>query len=280
MTKSWTSVVFLLLSTIVLVCLGDLVSNVTQANDTTPLTYSTVIRTVNTTTTNNTTTTITTITTITTTTPANGASTPVSGTSTPVADASTPAVNTTSGPIVLPPASVSLPPATYKTVSKVSFAEWPHLKVFDGFLEEGIWMAGADKYQTMLPYFKLMPGSFDQLDKVQRQAVLDGVFFSNLKIPFHLFSAKEANDCIVGKSIHVFGDSYSRQAFIGLAEIILNDPSNMEIHNGMMREKMVANLTEELSRHLPKYTYLNPVIGICRLRDLGSCLLYTYVLIE
>lgn len=153
-----------------------------------------------------------------------------------------------------------------------TFSVYPHKRIFDGFLEEGQWIAG-DLNRT-LTRLKLMP-SIESFDLIQKQAILEGVFLpSRYKAKFHLFSSKEANDCLEGRKVYFFGDSYIQQTFIGLGDILLNDPSSFEIKNGSVRNA-VANITSiRLEEHFANrsMTFVRVVLNECHHGDL-SCIL-------
>ena len=149
--------------------------------------------------------------------------------------------------------------------STVNFIPWPHLKVFDGFLEDGIWYAG-NATSFFNPIVKP--------DNIQLHAMKEGLFFP-LKEEFskyHLFSTKEANLCIEGKTIYFFGDSYVRQMFIGFADILLNRPSNEEIRDGIVREEVVIQTGIELDEFLGKSATVKAMMDPCRHQDL-QCVL-------
>eukprot|EP01041_Mallomonas_annulata_P014679 gene14679-31211_t len=113
-----------------------------------------------------------------------------------------------------------------------SFSEWPHQRIFDGDLGFGNWIAGRS---YGLDGLKL-------IDNIQRRAIVDGYFIpTRFPNKVHIFSAAEARNCLKGKTIIVTGDSYMKQMFIGLADIILGDPANSEIVGGRKREAVLLD---------------------------------------
>jgi hypothetical protein len=146
------------------------------------------------------------------------------------------------------------------------FVPWPHRKIFDGYLKEGMFLIDDIDYFTS----KLADFDVSGLDNIQTHAVHEGIFFPNREnFPkFHLFSSNEANSCIKGKNIHFFGDSYIQQSFIGFGEVILNKPSNMEILNGSVRNVEVGHIQNRIDKHLDEETAVKFVMDNCRHGDL------------
>lgn len=149
------------------------------------------------------------------------------------------------------------------------FEPYPHRRVFNGFLEYGTYIAGD--WERMKPR---LYGMEKKKDSIQWRAMREGVFFPNReKFPkFHIFSSAETLQCIESKSIYFFGDSYTRQMFVGFADIILNKPSNVEIMNGSMRIDVVRETSTTLNKHLHKKTKVRVLIEHCNHGDL-QCLI-------
>jgi hypothetical protein len=78
------------------------------------------------------------------------------------------------------------------------------------------------------------------IDFIQDRARKDGYYvpFDNNKktINLHLFSTYEAVECLKNKRILIVGDSYMKQMYIGAVDILLQNPSNIEIEGGKYRE--------------------------------------------
>lgn len=149
---------------------------------------------------------------------------------------------------------------------KVRFVPYPHKSLFDGCLFEGIWIAGD--ISRMKPYLNQ---DFDDLDLIQRQAVEDGVYFPARGFKkFHLFSSDEAQQCLTGKRIFFIGDSYLTQMFIGLGEILLATPSNVEISDGRERLKILQHTEKELKKQMGSKSEMLQLYFNCHLLDF-SC---------
>jgi hypothetical protein len=69
-----------------------------------------------------------------------------------------------------------------------------------------------------------------------------------------LFSTEEAKACLSKVTLLVAGDSYNRQLFIGLSDIILGNPSNDELRSGARRNAVLAEKRkvswEKVSQHI------------------------------
>jgi hypothetical protein len=95
-------------------------------------------------------------------------------------------------------------------------------------------------------------------DTIQRAAFSQGICLphSNHTHKLHVFSRAQAIECLSpvmqgGRNITVAisGDSYNRQLFIGLADILLGRPWNIEILNSKMRSKLTDQTNLELLEH-------------------------------
>ena len=65
----------------------------------------------------------------------------------------------------------------------------------------------------------------------------------------HIYSSIEASKCLSGAVVYVSGDSYMVQLFIGLIDILLNDPSNDELKKGVVRTEVLQERISTLSHH-------------------------------
>ena len=69
----------------------------------------------------------------------------------------------------------------------------------------------------------------------------------------HIFSAAQARECLKDITLLVSGDSYTRQLFIGLTDIVLNRPSNYNLWNSKVRgrehQKVIAILQNLTTKH-------------------------------
>lgn len=158
--------------------------------------------------------------------------------------------------------------------TSVEFVSYPHQRIFDGFLELGTFIAG----NVDIVKDKLYGMDYDHLDNIQLSAIRDGIFIPKRShFPkYHLFSSKEANQCIQGKKIYFFGDSYSRQMFLGFVEILLNEPSNDEIKGAAIRENIIDNMALTLQSKLDNDTVVKLALNECRSYKLNdmTCLLH------
>jgi hypothetical protein len=146
----------------------------------------------------------------------------------------------------------------------VKFVAWPHARVFDGYLESGVWIAGdTDAMKEHLNQ------DFDSLDSIQEYALRDGIFFpSRADFPkFHIFSSAEAVSCFQGKKIFLSGDSYMVQMYIALSEILLGEPSNEDIKNGKYRDEVFVSAESSLKKHLDIDTHVKFLYYHCHLSD-------------
>ncbi|KAL7533193.1 hypothetical protein ACHAWF_004378 [Thalassiosira exigua] len=90
-------------------------------------------------------------------------------------------------------------------------------------------------------------------DTIQRAVFKEGMCMPPSKInQIHIFSTAEAIECLSPTSqkhdvsVAVGGDSYTRQLFIGLADIVLGRANNVEILNAAMRRKILNQTQQEL----------------------------------
>ena len=66
-------------------------------------------------------------------------------------------------------------------------------------------------------------------DVVQTQALNEGVCLpidKRVRDGIHLYSSHEAQGCLANKTLLVTGDNYSMELLVGLADILLNNPSD------------------------------------------------------
>ena len=113
------------------------------------------------------------------------------------------------------------------------------------------------------------------LDVIQQAALREGICVpqnDTLRARLHVFSSLEARQCLsspsspnIGK-ILVSGDSYNQQLFIGLADILLADPSNNEITASHMRQKV---LTQRMAA-LQNSTLAPAVVFTCLFHCVGQ----------
>ena len=88
---------------------------------------------------------------------------------------------------------------------------------------------------------KLLGHDIDSPDKVQITTLSEGFCLSKNTGKYHhihLFSTDEARSCLKDKTLVITGDSYTKQLFIGLCDIILDNPSNRELVNFKVRSQL------------------------------------------
>lgn len=98
----------------------------------------------------------------------------------------------------------------------------------------------SEKKQDLIVQ-KLLGHDIDSPDKVQRATLSEGFCLSKNTgndHHIHLFSTDEARSCLKDKTLVITGDSYTKQLFIGLCDIILDNPSNRELANGEVRSQL------------------------------------------
>jgi hypothetical protein len=119
------------------------------------------------------------------------------------------------------------------------------------------------------------------LDVIQTAAIREGICVPNAKSPtssatsavqawdnLHVFSAMEARRCLAyapsrdrsrRRRLLITGDSYTRQLFIGIHDIVMAQPSNEEILDGSQRRRMTLDIREKLVQRFVEST--NPKKG-------------------
>lgn len=139
----------------------------------------------------------------------------------------------------------------HSSSKEVSFSRWPHNQIFNGWLNDGIWFTASDgKSLSALHSLHHMSKHFDS---VQQSALHDGIFLTNLtevkhiNPSVHIFSTDEALQCLSRRTVYIAGDSYMKQLYIGLGDILLGDPSNREIHGGSIRVEVLEHTRQRLS---------------------------------
>lgn len=87
-------------------------------------------------------------------------------------------------------------------------------------------------------------------DKIQIAAAREGFFTSTNHEKMNIFSALEARNCLRHKKIHVAGDSYTRQLYIALLEILQGYPRSHEFTNGHERNSALLTMQKKVARSL------------------------------
>lgn len=114
-----------------------------------------------------------------------------------------------------------------------------------------------------IPKDSTILSSHDPNDKIQSAAIQEG-YFSLLKNTgggggaeaepdpkddgnILLFTSSEARRCLQNKVVHVTGDSYMVQLTIGLLDILLNKPENVECFDRVHRNQVLHTLLSNFS---------------------------------
>lgn len=87
-------------------------------------------------------------------------------------------------------------------------------------------------------------------DIIQKAARSEGMFFEGGKPSPEPFSSFQAKRCLLGKKVIFAGDSYNKQAFIGLVDILTGIHSNQEILDGHQRMKQLHATIEIVKKKL------------------------------
>mmetsp|Transcript_96 Transcript_96/g.205 ORF Transcript_96/g.205 Transcript_96/m.205 type:complete len:338 (+) Transcript_96:144-1157(+) len=125
---------------------------------------------------------------------------------------------------------------------RVTFVSFPHKALHSGEDAQCRWVTGSPS---------------DAFDPIQNAAYTEGMCIPpSPHSSLHVFSTAEAIECLsptiqnLNISITVGGDSYTRQLFIGLADILLGRPSKEEIRDQATRLELVERSNKELAaRH-------------------------------
>jgi hypothetical protein len=130
----------------------------------------------------------------------------------------------------------------------IEFVRWPHLRIFDGDLFFGDWVTGGRGLDIENNYELV-----DTSSSVQERAIFDGYFIAvNLtrsgrpRAHLHIFSTNEARRCLKGRHIMFAGDSYMKQMYIGMTDILLDKADNIELIDSSQRIDMLAKRQAEM----------------------------------
>lgn len=92
-------------------------------------------------------------------------------------------------------------------------------------------------------------------DYIQLSAFEEGICIpKNPNVTIHIFSSVEAKQCLNSKRVVISGDSYMRQLFVGLADILLGKKlkNDAQIINGSLRTQFVETANHWLSQRHKK----------------------------
>ena len=130
----------------------------------------------------------------------------------------------------------------------IRFIPYPHRNLGSGASSRCTWIArNADDANDDV-VSQLLGDDAHSPDKMQRMLLEETICVPDSErrlAQLHLFSAVEARQCLSNITLAVTGDSYNRQLFIGLGEILLSKASNEHITSGSQRT-VVLERTQEV----------------------------------
>lgn len=130
--------------------------------------------------------------------------------------------------------------------SIVQFVPFPHRELNYGHAAFCDWKSLEEDDPIVT---SLIGSQEEPLDAIQLSALNETICIpqnETFLTQLHLFSMKDAKQCLANVTLIVLGDSYNMQLFIGLADILLGNPANLEIQNGTHRNKAVAQAQTDL----------------------------------
>ena len=92
------------------------------------------------------------------------------------------------------------------------------------------------------------------LDSIQISAMMETICMPTqnqvLLNKLHIFSSREAKECLVNNNVTlgIAGDSYNRQLYIGLGDILLGNPTNYKIADGKIRNNVLQQTQIQLKQ--------------------------------
>jgi hypothetical protein len=107
------------------------------------------------------------------------------------------------------------------------------------------------KWETLITPPNTNNNITTKYDSTQLSAFAEGVCIPpNINTSIHVFSSNEARTCLQSKKVIISGDSYMKQLFIGLADILLGKKvhGNKEIIGAENRSHIVATTNYWLTR--------------------------------
>mmetsp|Transcript_7079 Transcript_7079/g.17394 ORF Transcript_7079/g.17394 Transcript_7079/m.17394 type:complete len:344 (+) Transcript_7079:174-1205(+) len=131
--------------------------------------------------------------------------------------------------------------------SRVKFVPFPHRNVGTGDVGAGC------NWSTVPISDDDMPETYDL---IQRAAFREGICIPSSDQRLHVFSTAQAIECLSSTVQHrnisliMSGDSYNRQLFIGLVDILLGRAWNVEILNGGIRKELTEQAFEEIKTYV------------------------------
>ena len=149
---------------------------------------------------------------------------------------------------------------------QVRFVPFPHRDLYHGNAAHCEWKSlpathgsdpvvssmiiGVQQESTSSELRKQHPFHLDPMQSGALRQTICAPTNQTLLKKIHLFSTEQAKECFVKNNVTVgiAGDSYNKQLFIGLADILLGKQSNYLLKDSVTRNRVLRESQEELSR--------------------------------
>ena len=131
--------------------------------------------------------------------------------------------------------------------AQIRFVPFPHRTLDPGKGSMCSWVSKDATNVNDGVVSSLLGGDANKPDDIQVRLLRETVCVpesEKLLSRLHLFSTMEARQCLSNITLAIGGDSYNRQLFIGLAEILLSSPTNKEIMSGAARKNVLLDMAE------------------------------------
>ena len=130
---------------------------------------------------------------------------------------------------------------------KIRFVNFPHRDLGKGQASACKWVGrNADDSNDSI-VSQLLGGDLHSPDRMQKRVLEESICVPDSEkslSQLHLFSTVEARACLSNISLAIAGDSYNRQLFIGLGEILLANATNEHITSGAQRNVLLREMGE------------------------------------
>lgn len=131
-----------------------------------------------------------------------------------------------------------------KELAGYNFAPFPHqsLPVEEAAICDWTTQPSVIQHPSLL---------LNRMDKIQRAAFSEGVCLplDTTTESLHIFSTSEAIECLSqADRIMVTGDSYTKQLFLGLHDVLTGDASNLQIRNSTVRNKILQQTRDSFQQ--------------------------------
>ena len=137
------------------------------------------------------------------------------------------------------------------------FVPFPHREIGIGKDAICLWSSKDSLDRGDKAVTSLLGSDLSSPDQIQTKLLQDTICIPEAPTEtakLHLFSSAEARQCLANVTLLVSGDSYSRNMFIGLSEILLAEPSDLVIVNGTIRRILLTQYGEVS-------VYRHPLVG-------------------